>query len=216
MPLDADHLAAAGSRRNRFHQPIVGHRLDHEPAAQSFGALEMDRIDVETRGFGVPHAKLATRLQGYRMAVAEQARVITWPFALMVDARGQTAGEGAAEQHVDLLHAAADAVDRPAALDHPVGEQQRNGVAVTIKRRGIALSSVSLRRDVRARSGQQQAVEPRGDRINIRPVDHRWHQHDDRAGQHLQWADEPGRHGLDRAIEHLVAAQDADERPNSA
>src|SRR5436309_735536 len=99
----------------------------------------MHRIDLQPAMLALAR-QAAPRSEIDRMMMAKKRLIILVPGAAMMTRQSTQTGQRAAEQHVDLLHTSADAIDGFAAFDHLAGERQGDGIAL-----GIA--------DARGRSG---------------------------------------------------------------
>ena len=184
-----------------------------QAATEALDSLPVHRVhpDAPRAGNGGEEAFGA---QVHVVVMVEQ-RFIGQMIALPV-MRGETVGQRAAEQHVELLQAAANAEHRTARIDHAAGQRDRRFVALLVERAfGNAVTAIAAGRDVRARTGEQQAVEPRGERCRVERAGDGGHQQHGGAGNLGQRADEPRRHGLDRPVGNFIAAQNADQRAHA-
>ena len=126
---------------------------------------------------------------------------------------GGLLAQGAAEQHVQLLYAAADAEHGLAPLDHARGERQGHRVALGIVRGGAGAGggAIALGRHVRARAGEEQAIEGGGHPGDVGGIGGGGDEQHGRLDQLGERADEAGGDDLHRAIHHFVAAEHADD-----
>ena len=191
-------------------------RLDRQPLTQPVDALAVDRRDRDAT-VGDRARQQPARCQRHVMDMVEQRFIGGIVVGRAVMPGLQRASQRAAEQHVQLLHPAADAEHRPSGLDHPPGQVERHRVAVQVERIVRDRNPAIARRcHVRSRSRQQQPVQPPRQRARVHRVCHRRHQQDGDPGIADQRRDEASRHRLDRALCHFVAAHHADHRLDRA
>ena len=148
--------------------------FDREPWAELADHLAMHRVDLyaaraEQRG------ELAVRLEIHLMRELEALVVRHADRRAMVEAAGallRLGDERAAERDVQLLEAAADRKERHAALERKRDQRERRRVAIKIVRLVPLrrLLSVARRMHVRARAGQEHAVDAREHRLKVERI----------------------------------------------
>jgi 2-haloacid dehalogenase len=185
MPLDAERKPRRALDRGRLDDAVRRARLDRKPLGEPGDGLAVQRVDLDLAA-GQDRCEPTTRgdVDGVQGTVAlveigDLRRPVVEPALATLDLAFQCA----AQRHVELLKAAADAQQRHPARQHLGDERQGGGIAPMVIGLvvGTRFAAVVRRMDIGQRARQHDAREMIEQRVELAVADGR-QQHGRAAG----------------------------------